>query len=235
MFPIHDEQPSGITPVVTYAIIALCSVVLVIEFLTPDIGTFFAKWALVPGYIDFSQIQTLYTFITSIFLHGGLIHFASNMWFLYIFGDNVEGELGHLKFLLFFLIGGAIAGFTQYLFLIGQLVPVIGASGAIAAVLGYYFIRFPHHRIETLVPSFFLFFRAKLPARFVLFFWFIIQLFSGTAGLADTSASSGVAWWAHIGGFVFGVLVAKLTQPKKPKHHEVLRDTVYPDEILYRR
>lgn len=232
MFPIHDEQPSGITPFITYAIIALCSVVLVIEFLTPDIGVFFAKWALVPGYIDFSQVQTLYTFVTSIFLHGGLVHFGSNMWFLYIFGDNVEAALGHLKFLLFFLIGGIVAGLTQYLFLVGQLVPVIGASGAIAAVLGYYCIRFPHHRIETLVPSFFLFFRAKLPAVLVLFFWFITQLFNGTAGLTGTAASSGVAWWAHIGGFVFGVIVAKLMQASKPKPRDTFREVFYPDEIL---
>jgi len=232
MFPIHDEQPSGITPIITYAIIAICSVVLLIQFFTPDIGAFLARWALVPGFIDFSQIHTLYTFITSIFLHGGIIHFASNMWFLYIFGDNVEGALGHTKFLVFFLIGGAVAGFTQYLFLIGQLIPVIGASGAIAAVLGYYFVKFPGHKVETLVPSFFLFFRIKLPARIVLFFWFVTQLFNGTAGLADTSASSGVAWWAHIGGFVFGYAIAMLTEPKATSTKTHSAEIVYPDEIL---
>ncbi len=232
MLPLNDDQPSGITPLVTYLIIGVCTVILVFEFFSTDITGFLSKWALVPGYIEFSQPETLYTFITSIFLHGGLMHFLSNMWFLRIFGDNVEGALGHVKFLLFFIIGGIVAGITQYVFLIGQIIPILGASGAIAAVLGFYAVRFPRHKIHTLIPSIFFFFNARLSSRIVLAFWFITQVFNGAASLTGTSANSGVAWWAHIGGFVFGYAVAKVTEPKVRKQTEIYTQAIYPDEVL---
>ena len=148
------------------------------------------------------------------FLHAGLWHLVSNMWFLMIFGDNVEARLGSIKYLGFYLAGGLIAAFVEYLSVGNAFIPILGASGAIAAVLGYYLIAFPHNRVDTLIA--FIYIRIiSLPAQIVLGLWFVLQLFNGTSTLIDSSASSGVAWWAHIGGFVFGMLVAKLSEGRK--------------------
>ncbi|NTV31516.1 rhomboid family intramembrane serine protease [candidate division WWE3 bacterium] len=215
MFPIKDSRSSGIIPFITYAIIAINLLVLILEYTTIDIDGFVNKWALIPDAINFNDITTLTPLVTSLFLHANVIHFLSNMWFLQIFGDNVEGDLGWFKYALFYLAGGVIATMAQLVFTSDGDTVILGASGAVAAVLGYYFIRFPHHTVKTLVTVFFIFF-IDLPSTIVLGAWFIIQLLSG---ISTASGSEGIAWWAHIGGFIFGVLIAKLSSGKTERNN----------------
>ncbi len=144
------------------------------------------------------------TIFTSMFLHGGLFHILGNMWFLWIFGDNVEGALGHLKFLIFYLAAGVGAAFLQLGASPHSTAPMVGASGAISGVMGAYFVLFPWSRILTLVPFFFFLHFVEVPAFLFLGFWFLLQFFSG---IVDLSALGGVAWFAHIGGFLTGVLL----------------------------
>ncbi|MBI4091504.1 rhomboid family intramembrane serine protease [candidate division WWE3 bacterium] len=221
MFPLRDREPSGIFPFLTYLIVVICAVVLGMELITPNLNTFFFKWALVPSLVDFSNSQTLYTFVTSMFLHGGFFHFASNMWFLIIFGDNVEADLGEIPFILFYLLGGVFAAFIQYLFLKGEAIPILGASGAIAAVLGYYMVKFPQHKVETLIPTLGFFTTAELPSYVVLGLWFATQLLNGSVSLTSqtTAAETGIAWWAHIGGFAFGIVVAVFNGRNRKEHN----------------
>lgn len=227
MFPLRDSVRSEKTPFITWAIILVNIFVFLQEILAPDPEAFITQYALVPETINFLHPLSLFPFLTSIFLHAGWIHLISNMWFLKIFGDNVEATLGHLKFLLIYLIWGIAASLIQYLFLVTSSIPMLGASGAIAGVLGAYMVLFPHSKIETLIPTFGLWMRALIPAPVMLFYWFITQLFSGTASIAiGTAAVGGVAWWAHAGGFAAGYLTAKIF-PKKKKKNQVL----YPDEI----
>jgi len=145
-------------------------------------------------------------FLTSMFLHGGWLHIIGNMWVLWIFGDNVEDVMGPLRYFLFYMVCGLFAGVTQWLTNFSATVPTIGASGAIAGVLGAYFVLFPRAKIVTLLPIFFWPFFVDLPAVFYLLMWFFLQLFSGAiAGLS--SQVGGIAWWAHVGGFLFGALL----------------------------
>ena len=213
MFPLYDSHPPRITPLVTYGLIILTCIVFFMQVSVADPDAFIMRWALVPAYVDWNNLATLTPFITSIFLHGGLLHIASNMWFLHIYGDNVEGDLGHLGYLLFYLAGGAIAAYIQYLFMENSLIPSLGASGAIAAVMGYYVVRFPFHQIRSLILAGPFVTTGNIPAPLVLILWFVIQLFNGTASIAETAQTGGVAWWAHIGGFGFGVVVALLLSP----------------------
>ncbi len=157
----------------------------------------------------------LLTFFTSMFLHGGLLHVVSNLWTLWIFGDNVEDRMGPLRFLLFYLASGLAAGIVHLLTNLGSQLPTIGASGAIAGVLAAYMVLYPRSRVVTLVPVFFwpLFF--EIPAFFYLAFWFVAQLFSAaTAG----GAGGGVAWWAHVGGFLAGLLLLRFFIRPRPTH-----------------
>ena len=149
----------------------------------------------------------LATLVTCIFLHGGWLHFLGNMWFLYIFGDNVEDRMGHVLYLLFYLAGGVLAGLSQILVDPSSLIPTIGASGAIAAVMGAYVMLYPKAIVETILPLPILFMVFPVPAPLFLGVWFFIQLFNGASGSIG-GMSSGVAWWAHIGGFVVGFLAA---------------------------
>ncbi|MBI3361662.1 MAG: rhomboid family intramembrane serine protease [Chloroflexi bacterium] len=146
---------------------------------------------------------------TSMFLHSGWVHIISNLWALYIFGDNVEDRMGPLRYLFFYLLGGIVAGLTQVIVDPASRVPAIGASGAIAGVLGAYLVLFPNSRVYTLVPLFFLPWFVEIPAVIYLGFWFVSQFFSGVFSLGVT-VGGGVAYWAHIGGFVFGVLLVPL-------------------------
>jgi membrane associated rhomboid family serine protease len=188
-------------------LIAINIIVFIQELLSPNINAFFYRWALVPNQLNFSDIYSLYPFITSMFLHGGFAHILFNMWYLWIFGDNVEGDLGTIPFLLFYLAGGIVASLSQLYFMQDSNIPLLGASGAIAAVLGYYLIRFPDHDVDSIVILGFFITRISIPALFVLGFWFITQVFSRIGSLANsTGADGGTAWFAHIGGFVFGLL-----------------------------
>lgn len=214
MLPIRDHEPSERFPYVTVAIIAANVVAFAIELLSPDLDAFIGQWALVPSRLDASDPFTWWPVFTAMFLHGGFLHIASNLWFLWIFGDNVEGRFGHARFFGFYLAAGVVAALVQLPALAGSNIPMLGASGAIAGVLGAYLVWFPRHRVDALIPGFFGFWeRMTLPATVVLGFWFVTQLFNGTASVVAGAASmGGVAWWAHAGGFAFGWLVARLRQ-----------------------
>jgi membrane associated rhomboid family serine protease len=162
------------------------------------------------------------------FLHGGWFHLLSNMWILYIFGDNVEDRMGSLRYLVFYLLGGLAAASLQILVDPTSKLPSIGASGAIAAVLGAYFLLYPRARVFTLIPIIFIPWFVEIPAVVYLGIWFVSQLFSGLAslGLPETASMGGVAWFAHIGGFAFGLLFCKLFTPAR--HPAFTRR--YPDE-----
>lgn len=225
MFPIRDSVQSDKKPFITWLIISLNIFVFFLEIVHPDPESFIRQYALIPETINFFSLVSLLPFLTSIFLHAGWMHLISNMWFLKIFGDNVEAFLGHFKFLLIYLGWGITASLVQYFFLMTSSIPMLGASGAIAGVLGAYMVLLPHAKIETLFPGFWV--KAMVPAPIMLFYWFIAQLFNGAASIAvGTAAVGGVAWWAHAGGFTTGYLTAKLF-PQKKKGSRVL----YPDEV----
>ena len=167
---------------------------------------FIFTWGLVPAQFLADPQETWLTIFTSMFLHGGWFHFLSNMWVLYIFGDNIEDRVGGVPYLLFYLLSGAAAALLQIFFAQDSSVPIIGASGAIAGVLGAYLISYPGARIASLVPILFIFTIVDVPAVVFLVFWFVSQLYSGLFAIQGGSAS-GIAWWAHIGGFIFGLIM----------------------------
>lgn len=209
MLPIRDHTPSERFPFVTIALILANAGVFWLELTAPDTEAFVRTWALTPAAVSLGDPMSLATFVTSQFLHAGFAHIIFNMWYLWIFGDNVEGRLGHLPFLLFYLVSGVAAGLAQFVFSMGSDIPMLGASGAVAGVLGAYWALFPHHRVDTIMPG--LWGAATLPAGAVLLFWFVGQLFSGTASvLGGTAAGGGTAWFAHIGGFMFGWVTGKM-------------------------
>lgn len=217
MIPLRDINRTETFPLVTVMIVALNTAGFLYQFSlgSPlELRAFFYQFGLVP-YALFSipywqetgVVLGLRPVVTSMFLHGGWMHFLGNMLFLWVFGDNIEDRLGHTRFLLFYLI----CGFSATLFQIGILpnsqIPMIGASGAIAGVLGAYLILFPRARVLTLVPILFLFQLIELPAVIFLGLWFLLQFFSGALSLtASYVQSGGTAWWAHIGGFIAGVV-----------------------------
>jgi membrane associated rhomboid family serine protease len=208
MFPIRDTQPSYSRPVITTLIIALNVAAFLYEItLDPFSRNHFIQiYGLVPARFHFSSV------LTSMFLHGGWMHIIGNMWFLWIFGDNVEDVLGHSKYVVFYLLCGLAAGMTQVLFSPGSRLPMVGASGAIAGVMGAYLIKFPHSRIVTLVFILFFVTTVEVPAVLMLLYWFAIQLFSGvgTIGYSHLSQQGGTAFFAHIGGFVAGMILVSV-------------------------
>lgn len=210
MFPITDTQHLGKFPLVNLGLILFTVYVFFLELISPDINLFIAKYALIPANIDLANSQTLTPFITSIFLHAGFLHIISNMWFLWVFGDNVEAKMGHIKYLIFYIFCGALASFTQYIFTFDTQLPIIGASGAIAGVLGAYLKYFPKHKIETIIPVFGLPLILPLPANIMLIYWFITQAFNGVASIVVASASvGGIAYSAHSGGFAAGYIFSR--------------------------
>ena len=164
-------------------------------------------------------VDGLAPIVTSIFLHGGWLHLIGNMWFLWIFGDNIEDELGHFPYLLFYVGCGLLASLAHVVANPQSTIPAVGASGAIAGVMGAYMVRFPWARIVTLVPIFFFFTTIEIPAVVMLFYWFAIQFFSGAASFGAES-SGGVAWWAHIGGFVAGAALI-WSRPRRRRYRRL--------------
>ncbi|GAA0302208.1 rhomboid family intramembrane serine protease [Rhodovulum strictum] len=207
MFPLRDHNPSTRTPYVVYALIAANVIVFVSYWHLFDspvaLGRFFTEWALIPAAI--SEGMHLHGLFTSMFLHGGLLHLGGNMLFLWIFGDNMEDEFGHLGFLAFYLAGGAAAGIAQYLAAPYSMVPMVGASGAIAAVMGGYLLLFPRARVDILIFLIVIIRILPVPAWLMLGLWFGLQLFAGFATPGD---GGGVAYWAHAGGFAAGLMLA---------------------------
>ena len=167
---------------------------------------FIFEWGLIPARLVSDPSSVWITILTSMFLHGGWFHIISNMWVLFIFGDNVEARMGGIRYLIFYLLSGVAAVFLQTYILPSSNVPMIGASGAVAGVLGAYLILFPHSRIASLVPILFIFTIIEIPAVIFLLFWFASQLYSGLFAIQGSSGS-GIAWWAHVGGFLFGIIM----------------------------
>ncbi len=230
VIPLKDNIPSRSTPVVNYGVLVLCGVVFLLQLAAGRTSTMVEKYGMIPARVThpgqplivsepvivrrgvfvvqqrverkvaeppFSPFLTL---VTCMFLHGGWIHFLGNMLFLYIFGDNVEDRLGHVGYAVFYLVTGVLAGLAHWVTAPNSVTPTIGASGAIAGVMGAYFLFYPHARVLTVIPIFFFLEFVVLPAWLMLGFWFVIQLYQGSLA----GGAGGVAWWAHIGGFAVG-------------------------------
>ncbi|HOJ31975.1 MAG TPA: rhomboid family intramembrane serine protease [Candidatus Hydrogenedentes bacterium] len=226
MLPIRDNVPSRTPPLAMWSIMGLTIVVFVLQLRLSDqqlarvvylLGVVPRRYTQ-PGWaahVGFPGIG-LASFLTMTFLHGGWLHIISNLWTLWIFGDNVEDRMGPARFLLFYLTCGVIAGIAHVVTNPGSTVPAIGASGAIAGVLGAYFFLYPRARIICLIPIFFLPFFIEIPAFFFLLLWFFSQFFSGTLCLLTAQECGGIAWWAHVGGFLAGVFLHRLFLIRQP-------------------
>jgi membrane associated rhomboid family serine protease len=230
MIPIRDDTPRFSTPFVTYFIIALNTLVFLFELSVSEQGrgalnSFIYHFGVVPWRFDHvlaawpaSSLTGLFLpILTSMFLHASWLHLIGNMWFLWIFGDNIEDYLGHFSYLLFYLVCGLAAAVTHILLNAGSRLPSVGASGAIAGVMGAYFVLYPKARVMMWFPPIFFF---HLPAWLVLGYWFFMQFLSGAAtSIAETSQTNGgIAFWAHVGGFVAGVVLVKVL-PERPRRY----------------
>ena len=216
MIPLRDTQPSYTFPFVTVAIIVLNVAAFLYEFsMDPyELNFFIAHYGVIPTRFQWMDV------LTSIFLHGGWMHLIGNMWFLWIYGDNVEDILGHSQYLLFYLLCGVAATMVHIAFNMDSRAPTIGASGAIAGVMGAYVVKFPHSRITTLVPITIFLTTVDIPAYFILLYWFVIQFFSGVGSVGHSHLSQGgVAWFAHIGGFLAGVVLILVMRTEKRWSH----------------
>ena len=227
MIPLRDLTPRERTPFIAWALVLANVGIFVYQYFVLDPGraqaVFIASFAAVPANVGAavlgqeSLVGGLMPLVTSMFLHGGFMHLLGNMWFLWIFGDNVEDELGHFKFLLFYLTCGVLATLAHVVAEPSSAVPLVGASGAIAGVMGAYLMRFPRSRVTVLLPLVVIWTTVRMPAFVMLLYWFAIQILNGTAD----SSGGGVAWWAHVGGFAIGaVLVLYLTRgrPRRSVH-----------------
>ena len=228
MIPLRDANPTRRTPIVTLTLIAACFVAFAYELGIlassgeTGLDRFFGQYGLVPAVLT-SSLATgawlsapVVAIFSSLFLHGGWLHLLGNMLYLWIFGNNIEDRLGRPFFLAFYLLGGVVAGLTQVAIAPDSTVPLIGASGAIAATLGAYLVLYPRARILSLVFLGFFYQLIEVPAILVLGFWFVLQLIDGVASLGATNAQGGVAFFAHIGGFVAGALVAAALRGRGP-------------------
>lgn len=211
MIPIRDEIPTRRVPIVNYLLIAANVLVFILMWLVGSAQeSVVYQFAMIPAnYQDGVDLGDVADLFTSMFMHAGLAHIGGNMLYLWIFGDNVEDRLGSGRYLIFYLVGGLIASFTHLLTNPGSQIPTVGASGAIASVLGAYLVLFPYSRIVTAIAFGFFIRLTMIPAVIVLGLWFVLQLFSGVLSMGGLDVS-GVAFWAHAGGFVAGVVMAKL-------------------------
>ncbi|HYA11455.1 MAG TPA: rhomboid family intramembrane serine protease [Thermodesulfovibrionales bacterium] len=221
MIPYKDDNPTSITPFVTVGIIALNILVFLYEVVSPSgMEKFVYSYGAIPDYIlTFEKVQPIHpalTIFSAMFMHGGVFHIAGNMLYLWIFGNNIEDKLGHIRFIFFYIFCGIISAYANALTDPQSHIPMIGASGAISGVLGAYLLLFPRAMVHTLVFLGFFVTVIKIPALIVIGFWAIIQLINGlvSTGLAR---EGGIAWFAHIGGFLSGLLTIKLWQPKRTK------------------
>jgi membrane associated rhomboid family serine protease len=208
MFPLYDTVRSRTFPVINLMLILMNVLAFLYEIqMGPStLKEFIFEWGLIPARLLSDSSSAWKTIFTSMFLHGGWFHIINNMWVLFIFGDNVEARLGGIRYLIFYLLSGVAAVLLQTYILPFSATPMIGASGAVAGVLGAYLILFPHSRIASLVPILFIFTIIEIPAVIFLLFWFGSQLYSGLFAIQGSNGS-GIAWWAHIGGFLFGIIM----------------------------
>ncbi len=221
MIPLRDDIASASRPITTYLIIAICTAVFLYMLSLGSeqrIDAFVLAWGATPaeitGRVAESRVHAYETIVSSMFMHGGWLHLIGNMLYLWIFGDNVEDLMGHVGFGVFYLVAGVAATLTHVLINPGSTAPLVGASGAIAGVLGAYLVLFPRARILSLVP-FGLYSRmVEVPAIFFLPIWFLLQFVQGVADIAG--ARGGIAWWAHIGGFIAGIVLALVFARRRP-------------------
>jgi len=208
MIPLYDTIRTRQFPFINWLLILANAAVFwyELQFGENALQNFIFTWGLIPAELLSKPQQEWLTVFTAMFLHGGWFHIISNMWVLYIFGDNIEERVGSIRYLLFYLLSGIAAASLQVFILPSSSVPMIGASGAIAGVLGAYLVSFPGSRIASIVPIFFIFTIVEVPAILFLILWFASQLYSGLFAMQG-SAGSGIAWWAHVGGFLFGLIM----------------------------
>jgi len=214
MIPLKDDNPTYIFPAVTIGLIAVNTAVLILQILSPsDPQQIAFSYGAIPRYLmTFKSNQPIHpalTVFTSMFMHGGVLHLATNMLYLWIFGNNIEDKLGHMRFIIFYLLCGIAAAFAHAITDPASRIPMIGASGAVSGVLGAYLILFPHARVHTLVFLGFFIQVVRLPAIFIIGFWIFIQFINGILS-KGFSGQGGVAWFAHIGGFVVGLILILL-------------------------
>lgn len=230
MIPLRDSIRSRRFPVVTTALLAINVLVFLYELSLDPSGLirFFHTYGVVPRQVGglgsvISAILTgdvgrLLPLVTAAFIHGGWFHLISNMWYLWVFADNIEDRLGPARFLLFFLLAAVLGNYSQVIVDPRSDIPLVGASGAVAGVLGAYLVQFPRARVLALLPLGFFFTVTEVPAVVFLFLWFLLQLFSGVASLG-VPAMGGVAWWAHVGGFVAGAVLLRLLRGREPRYY----------------
>lgn len=234
MLPIRDNIPSASFPVATLAIIILNAVAFLheVQIGPTRLEDLMVNYAIIPARYTqadvahlFTFSQQIFAFFSSMFLHGGWLHLLGNMWTLWIFGDNVEDRLGRANYVLFYLGGGVAAGLLHVVTNAGSLVPTVGASGAIAAIMGGYFRLYPFAKVETLIPPLFFGPIFSLPAVLFLGWWFLLQFWNGAASLTGRgSGFGGIAWWAHIGGFIFGFAVCSFLRRRPPASQAAIFD-----------
>jgi membrane associated rhomboid family serine protease len=234
MIPIRDTIPSRCPPVATRLIILANVVVFGVQLaLSPEhVKGLFYLFGVVPARYSFPEwarsvgfpIGSYWPFLTSIFLHGGWFHLISNMWALWIFGDNVEDRMGSVRFVIFYLLTGVIAGIAHWQFNPTSQLPTVGASGAIAGVMGAYLVLYPRATVITLIPIFFWPVFFEVPAITYLGFWVLLQIIQGTASLVGPESIGGVAWWAHLGGFASGLLLHQLFLIRRKKWRKLQSD-----------
>ncbi len=220
MLPLRDNVPRRRKPIITGIIIIINIIIYLWQSaLDPfQLRVFLYDFGLVPEVFIENALISSYTILTSIFLHGGFGHLIGNMWILALFGDNVEDRMGRLSFLGFYILSGIVANFIHLLFNTGSTVPTIGASGAVAGIMAAYVFLFPLARVVSVIPIFFFPYIISVPALFFIGIWFITQVYYGTIGLTLGNAG-GVAWWAHIGGFIFGAIFYRFFLRKKLRYY----------------
>lgn len=211
MFPLRDDIPSSRPPVVVGALVLLNAAVFLYEtqLAQPELKLFLERFALTPAWLTApgGLVQHWTTFFTHMFLHGGWLHIIGNLWYLWIFGDNVADRFGSGRFLILYVAGGLVAAALQVFLNPQSQAPMVGASGAIAAVLGAYVVLYPRARVITFIPIFVIIRLVSVPAVVWLGLWFLEQYFLGIGSFTDATESGGVAYWAHVGGFLFGIVV----------------------------
>lgn len=218
MIPLYDTKSLGKFPFWVFLIILINIYVFYLEISVTDIESFILRYSLIPSLVDFSSLQTLFPFISSQFIHGGFLHIVSNMLFLWVFGRNVEAKIGFISFPFVYLVSGLAGGLAHYLLSPASNIPTLGASGAIAGILGMYYLFFPGHKIKTLVFILIFITVLEIPAWVMLFYWFLTQVLSASFDLAGGAAEGGIAYTAHIAGFLSGIVLSYFmrNQEKNP-------------------
>lgn len=223
MIPFKDNNPTSTFPFVTIGLIALNTIVFIFQFFySGDPRQIVFTYGAIPNYLltlnTMQPVHPVLTVFTSMFMHGGLFHIAGNMLYLWIFGNNIEDRLGHMRFIIFYLISGIAAAYSHAITEPTSMIPMVGASGAVSGILGAYILLFPHARISTLIFFGFFVRVITLPALFVIGFWIAIQFINGLLSKGVVN-QGGVAWFAHIGGFVFGIIIIKFFLKSKRRYY----------------